>query len=68
MTSMMDKALEHLTKKIDEKVLQLQEALADDNVKDFMEYKKTCGEVKGLLTARIYITDLQQRLRENDDE
>jgi hypothetical protein len=68
MTSMTDKALEHLTNKIDEKVLQLQEALADDNVKDFMEYKKTCGEVKGLLTARIYITDLQQRLRENDDE
>jgi hypothetical protein len=68
MTSMTDKALEHLTKKIDEKVLQLQEALADDNVKDFAEYKKTCGEVKGLLTARIYITDLQQRLRENDDE
>lgn len=68
MTAMTDKALEHLTKKIDERVLQLQEALADDNVKDFMEYKKTCGEVKGLLTTRMYITDLQKRLREDDDE
>jgi len=27
-----------------------------------------CGEVKGLLTARLYITDLQERLKTNDDE
>jgi hypothetical protein len=65
---MTDKALEHLIKMINDKILQLQEALADDNVKDYAEYKKTCGEVKGLLTARIYIIDLQQRLRTSDDE
>lgn len=65
---MTDKALEHLIKQINDKVLQLQEALADDNVKDYAEYKKTCGEVKGLLTARLYILDLQQRLRTSDDE
>jgi hypothetical protein len=65
---MTDKALEHLIKQINDKILQLQEALADDNVKDYSEYKKTCGEVKGLLTARLYITDLQQRLRTSDDE
>jgi hypothetical protein len=65
---MTDKALEHLIKQINDKILQLQEALADDNVKDYAEYKKTCGEVKGLLTARIYIIDLQQRLRTSDDE
>ena len=65
---MTDKALEHLIKQINDKVLQLQEALADDNVKDYSEYKKTCGEVKGLLTARLYISDLQQRLRTSDDE
>lgn len=64
---MIDKAFQHLVKQIDDKVLQLQEALADDNVRDFMEYKKTCGEVKGLLTARLYITDLQKRLEEQDD-
>lgn len=64
---MTDKALEHLIKQINDKILQLQEALADDNVKDYAEYKKTCGEVKGLLTARLYISDLQQRLRTSDD-
>ena len=63
-----DKALNHLMSQIDSKVLQLQEALADDNVKDFAEYKKICGEVKGLLTARLYITDLQRRLEHQDDD
>ena len=62
-----DKALEHLTSKLDEKVLQLQEAIADDTARDFPEYKKMCGEVKGLLTARLYITDLQRRLENQDD-
>ena len=63
-----DKALSHLMSQIDSRVLQLQEALADDNAKDYMEYKKICGEVKGLLTARLYITDLQRRLEHQDDD
>lgn len=62
-----DKALGHLMSLIDSKVQQLQEALADDMAKDFPEYKKMCGEVKGLLTARLYITDLQKRLEDQDD-
>ena len=62
-----DKALEHLMSQIDGKVQQLQEAMADDNVKDFAEYKKMCGEVKGLLTARLFITDLHERLKTDDD-
>lgn len=62
-----DKALEHLMSQIDSRVLQLQEALADDNARDFAEYKKMCGEVKGLLTTRLYITDLQQRLEDQDE-
>ena len=62
-----DKALDHLMSQINGKVTQLQEAMADDNAKDFAEYKKMCGEVKGLLTARFYITDLQRRLEHQDD-
>ena len=63
-----DKALEHLMSQIDSRVLQLQEALADDNARDFAEYKKMCGEVKGLLTARLYIIDLQERVTNDDDD
>lgn len=64
---MIDKALTYLTGQINDRVNQLQEAMADDNCKDFGEYKKACGEVKGLLTVRAYITDLQQRLEQHDD-
>jgi hypothetical protein len=27
-----------------------------------------CGEVKGLLTARLYIIDLQERVNHDDDD
>lgn len=65
---MINNYLEHLFKKIDDKVSQLQIALADGNAGDYAEYKKMCGEVKGLLTARLFISDLQERLKTNDDE
>jgi len=65
---MIDNYLQHLSKKIDDKVYQLQESLADGNAGDYAEYKKACGEVKGLLTARLFISDLQERLKTNDDE
>ena len=63
---MIDNYLEHLSKKIDDKVSQLQIALADGNAGDYAEYKKMCGEVKGLLTARLFISDLQERLKTHD--
>ena len=59
--------LELLLKQIDEKVQQLEEDLSTGSAKDFSEYKAMCGEIKGLLTARMYIKDLQQRM-ENSDE
>jgi hypothetical protein len=65
---MIDKYLEHLAVKVDDKILQLQEAIADGNAADFAEYKKMCGEIKGLLTARSYIKDLQERLTHDDDD
>lgn len=62
-----DKAFNVILQHIDDKVLQLQEALADGMCLDFAEYKKVCGEVRGLLTARNYITDLNKAM-ENSDE
>jgi hypothetical protein len=51
----------------DEKVAQLKDYLAEGRVETFDEYKKLCGEIKGLLTARGYALDLQQTM-ENSDE
>lgn len=65
---MIDKYLQHLTQKIDDKVSQLQINMADGNAADYSEYKKMCGEVKGLLTARLFIIDLQERVINNDDD
>ena len=65
---MIDKYLQLLNSKIEDKVSQLQIALADGNANDYSEYKKMCGEVKGLLTARLFISDLQERLKTNDDD
>ena len=60
-------ALEAIVKEIDDKVTQLKDFLSEGKSETFGDYKKTCGEIKGLLTARGYTLDLQQRL-ENSDE
>jgi hypothetical protein len=65
---MIDKYLKLLASKIDDKVSQLQMNIADGKADDFAEYKKMCGEVKGLLTARLYIIDLQERVNHDDDD
>lgn len=65
---MIDKYLTLLAARLDDRVLQLQEAIADGNAQDFASYKHMCGEVKGLLSARAHIKDLQERLTTNDDD
>lgn len=59
-------AFEVLTKQLDERADQLKDAVANGNL-EYMEYKKTCGEIRGLLIARQYVLDLKDRL-ENSDE
>ena len=60
-------AIELLIQQIDEKVQQLKDHLTTGNVEDFSEYKRLCGEVRGLLTARGYTLDLKQRMESLDD-
>jgi hypothetical protein len=60
-------AFEVLVQQIDEKVEQLRDGISNGNAQSFEEYKKTCGEIRGLLTARQYVLDLKQRM-ENSDE
>jgi hypothetical protein len=65
---MNDKVLKLLSEKIDDRVAQLQEALGSGSAKDYVEYKAMVGEIKGLLTARLNIQDLQKHLEESDDD
>lgn len=62
-----NKALNHVVNTIDSKVVQLQEALSDGRVETLEEYKKVCGEIRGLLTARNYITDLNKTMESSDE-
>jgi hypothetical protein len=59
--------LEVLLKQIDEKVQQLQDSIVNGNIDKFEDYKKLCGEVRGLLTARGYTLDLKDRMEKSDE-
>lgn len=61
-------ALDVLVEQLDDKIGQLKEHLSTGRAESFEEYKKTCGEIKGLLTARGYILDLQQTMEQSDDD
>jgi hypothetical protein len=61
-------AFEVLLHEIDEKVESLSSWISAGQASDFSGYQKTCGEIRGLLFARQYITDLKQKLEHSNDE
>jgi hypothetical protein len=64
---MIDKYLRLLTKQLDDKIELLREAIGSGSARDYAEYKGMVGEVKGLLTARLNVIDLLDKLEESDD-
>ena len=60
-------AFDVLISEITEKVEQLQEFLAQGRAESYEEYKKVCGEIKGLLIARGSALDLKQRMEQSDE-
>ena len=56
-----------LVEQADDKVTQLKDYLAEGKAESYEEYKRICGEIKGLLTARGYALDLKQRLEQSDE-
>ena len=60
-------ALDVIVEQTDEKVMQLKDYLSEGRAESFEEYKRICGEIKGLLTARGYALDLKQRLEQSDE-
>lgn len=59
-------AFEIIVKEIDEKVTQLSEYVSSGNAISYEEYKRLCGEIRGLLTARRYTLDLKKRMETAD--
>lgn len=60
-------AFELLVQQTDEKITQLKEYLATGKAETFEEYKRLCGEIRGLLTARGYVLDLKQTMEKLDE-
>jgi hypothetical protein len=60
-------AFEVLIQQADEKIEQLKDFLAEGKAESFEEYKKLCGEVRGLLIMRGYTLDLKHRMENSDD-
>jgi hypothetical protein len=60
-------AFDLLVQQTDEKIAQLKDHLAEGRAESFEEYKKLCGEIRGLLIARGYTLDLKQTMENSDD-
>jgi hypothetical protein len=56
-----------LVQELDDRIKYLKDWLGTGVAKDFGDYQKVCGEIKGLLSSRQIITDLKQKM-ENSDE
>lgn len=63
----MDKTLEVLIKQVRDKRDQIVEAVANNAAKDFSEYQKLCGEIRGLSIAEGYILDLAKNMEYSDE-
>ena len=59
--------LEILIKQLDDKTSQLKDAVILGNYEKFEDYKRSCGEIRGLLIARGYVLDLKDKLEKSDD-
>lgn len=63
----MDKTLEVVLDQLREKRQQLAEAVATNACRDFAEYQKLCGEIRGLSIAEGFILDLTKLMEQSDD-
>ena len=63
----MDKNLDFLIEEYNERILLLQKAISAGNCLNFEEYKYACGQIRGLESACLTITDLKKRMEKSND-
>jgi hypothetical protein len=52
---------------INERREPLQAALCDGTAKDYSEYLRLCGELRGLAVVEMYLKHLAKKLEQDDD-
>ena len=63
----MDRIATILCKQIDDQLSLLRDSLSAGRAKDYAEYLRLCGEIRGLQTARQFITVLNNQLEIEDE-
>ena len=51
-----------LVQTLDKEITAKRDCIASGQAKDYSEYQRVCGEIKGLLFARQEILDLKQKM------
>ncbi len=59
--------IDYLLNEYKERIAMLSKAISAGNCVSYDEYKYTCGQIRGLESACLTITDLKQRLEKSDD-
>ena len=52
---------------INERREPLQQVLCEGVAKDYSEYQKLCGELRGLAVVEMYLKHLAKKLEQDDD-
>ena len=60
-------ALDVLVVELDKSIAQKRDWVSSGQAKDYAEYQKICGEIKGLLFAKQEILDLKQNMEHSDE-
>ena len=60
--------LDIVVNEIDERLKPVEAAILAGRADTFDEYKRLCGEVRGILTAREIITAVRDKMETFDDE
>lgn len=63
----MNKYLDFLLDEYKERIDMLQKAISAGNCANYEEYKYACGQIRGLESACLTITDLKQRMETQDE-
>lgn len=63
----MDKAFEILIQQVRDKRQQIVEAVSNNAAKDYSDYQKLCGEIRGLSIAEGCILDLAKTMELSDE-
>ena len=64
---MIDSNLDYLIREYKERIDMLQTAVAAGNCQNFEEYRYSCGQIRGLESACLIISDLKHRMESSDE-